>query len=106
MATVRCLERCYFNHRVYDPGAVFDYNGPKQAFLALVEGEWEKASQGGPVDPEQLRRENAAMRKQLEKMSGEPSFLDGAADASDAAAKGASKAAAGKGGGEKAGKGS
>lgn len=66
MATVRALEQCYFNHRVYQPGAEFEYHGPEQSFLQLVSGEWTKKSLRSKQD--ELAAENADLRRRLARL--------------------------------------
>ena len=65
MARVRCLERCYANHRVYEAGAEFDYTGPEQKYLQLIAGEWTKRQPKNAVQAT-LEAENAELRRKLE----------------------------------------
>lgn len=67
MAKVRALEPCYYERQYRVIGAEFDYHGPQQGYLQLVEGKWEsKPKPAAPITSEQaLQMENDMLRKQL-----------------------------------------
>jgi hypothetical protein len=74
MAKVEAIFPCYYERCYRQPGtpsAVFEYHGPQQDHLRLLDGEWEAKPQ--PAKPERaasvLEEENALLRAQIEKMA-------------------------------------
>lgn len=77
MATVRALARCYFNHRIYEPGAQFQYEGPQRSCLQLVKGKFTKASR--TADSTRLRQENVDLRQRVAELESEKARQEAAA---------------------------
>lgn len=84
MATVRALERCYFNHRVYEPGAEFEYDGPQQQFLQLVDGQWTKKQLRN--NTQALEAENEQLRRRLAELEAKAADKEAAGAADKSAA--------------------
>lgn len=73
MAKVRALGPCQWDLKYRNPGDVFDYEGPEQPFLQLLEGEWAKAQR--PAEKirsnEDLADENKRLQAELAKLRGQ-----------------------------------
>jgi len=87
MARVRCTEKCYANHRVYETGAEFDYDGPEQSYLQLLKGEWTKPL--GRRSVAEIEAENAELRELRRKLAQlEPGAQTAPGDSGDSSSGG------------------